>query len=177
MKNSKVANHELYTIYEDGSIHSGKRDLYLVFRKNKNGYLIASLGKEQLSVHRLVALHFLPNPYQYPHVNHIDGNKENNHVSNIEWCTPEQNAQHALKTGLRKGYVHVDVKREMLERALQGELIYDLALEVGNHPNTLSRMLRVQAEKDGRIHEWKDETARKRKNTALKNLEIINARN
>ena len=107
----------------------------------------------------------------------IDANKENNHVSNIEWCTPEQNAQHALKTGLRKGYVHVDVKREMLERALQGELIYDLALEVGNHPNTLSRMLRVQAEKDGRIHEWKEETARKRKNTALKNLEIINARN
>ena len=175
MKNSKVANHELYTIYEDGSIHSGKLDLFLALRKNKNGYLIASLDKEQLLVHRLVALHFLPNPYQYPHVNHIDGNKENNHVSNIEWCTPEQNAQHALKTGLRKGYVHVDVKREMLERALQGELIYDLALEVGNHPNTLSRMLRIQAEKDERIHEWKEETARKRKNTALKNLEIINA--
>lgn len=177
MRNCKVANHELYTINENGEIHSGIHDICLKQRENANGYMIASLDGEQLSVHRLVALHFIPNPYQYTQVNHKDGNKQNNHVSNLEWCSPSQNADHALQTGLRKSYVHVDIKREMLQRALNGELVSDLALEVGNHPNTLNRMLRIQAEKDGLGDEWRKETRRKRRNTAIRNLEVINARN
>lgn len=175
MRSCKIANYEMYTLYEDGRVHSGIHDVFLEQRTNRNGYKIVTLNGKQLAVHRLVALHFLPNPYQYPHVNHKDGNKANNHVDNLEWCTAEQNIQHALKTGLRKGFVHVDVKREMLQRALNGELVSDLAIEVGNHPNTLNRMLRVQAEKDGRADEWKAEVRRKRRNTAIKNLEKINA--
>lgn len=175
MRSCKIANHEMYTLYEDGRVHSGIHDLFLEQRTNRNGYKIVTLDGEQLAVHRLVALHYLPNPYQYPQVNHKDGNKANNHANNLEWCTAAQNMQHALKTGLRRGYVHVDIKREMLRRALNGELVSDLAIEVGNHPNTLNRMLRVQAEKDGRADEWKAEVRRKRRSTAIKNLEKINA--
>ena len=127
MKNSKVANHELYTIYEDGSIHSGKLDLYLVFRKNKNGYLIASLDKEQLLVHRLVALHFLPNPYQYPHVNHIDGNKENNHVSNLEWCTRKYNVGYGTvkerQSINKRGQSNSWLNKPVLQYSLDGKFI------------------------------------------------------
>lgn len=175
MKSCKIANHELYTLYEDGRIHSGIHDQFLDPRTNPNGYNIVALTGKQLSVHRLVALHFLPNPYGYDQVNHKDGVKENNHVNNLEWCNSLMNAEHALKTGLRKGYVHVEQKRELLHRALNGELAADLAAEVGNHPNTLNRMLRVQAEKDGKADLWKEESARKRRATALRNLEKINA--
>ena len=171
----KIANHEMYVISETGQVHSGIRDLFLTPRNNQNGYQIVTLDGEQLLIHRLVALHYLPNPYGYRQINHIDGNKANNHVSNLEWCSAEQNAQHALETGLRGGFVHVDLKRQLLLRVLAGEIISDIAPEVGNHPNTLTRMLRVQAMKDGMEAQWKSAMVERRKATALRNLEIINA--
>lgn len=175
MRAYKVAHHEMYTIYENGEIHSGIQDLVLRPRTNPNGYQIVTLDGKQLLVHRLVASHFLPNPYNHPEVNHKDGDKSNNHVANLEWCSRDQNIQHALETGLRKGFVHVDVKRELLSRVLAGEIIADIAPEVGNHPNTLTRMLRVQAQKDGLSNEWEEAMQLRRKATALRNLEAINA--
>lgn len=52
-------------------------------------------------IHRLVAEAFIPNPNNLPEVNHIDGNRYNNHVSNLEWVTSSENKLHAFKTGLR----------------------------------------------------------------------------
>ena len=52
-------------------------------------------------VHRLVAEAFILNPKRLPEVNHIDGNKQNNSVDNLEWCTRSQNTSHTFKTGLR----------------------------------------------------------------------------
>lgn len=65
---------------------------YLPLSKNGNDYCA--------KIHRLVAEAFIPNPYNYPEVNHKDGNKQNNIVSNLEWCTHSMNHIHAVATGL-----------------------------------------------------------------------------
>lgn len=69
-----------------------------------NGYQFVALSENgtvtQKLLHRIVATAFLPNPLNKAYVNHKDGNKVNNHVDNLEWVTPTENAQHAILTGL-----------------------------------------------------------------------------
>ena len=57
---------------------------------------------KRLKAHRLVAEAFIPNPNNLPQVNHIDGDKLNNNVKNLEWCDQKHNNRHALATGLRE---------------------------------------------------------------------------
>ena len=78
-------------------------------RVSNTGYLRVHLSitrktSKTISVHRLVAEAFIDNPFNLPEVNHIDGNKENNSVSNLEWCTGEYNRKHAklMKQGIIK---------------------------------------------------------------------------
>lgn len=52
-------------------------------------------------IHRLVAQTFIPNPLNKSYVNHIDGNKQNDRVDNLEWCTPSENSFHAFRIGLK----------------------------------------------------------------------------
>lgn len=105
----------LYEVSDDGLIKSlpkkaGRRNqpekLSATF-ENYLGYMCVNLYKnnqqKQFRVHRLVAEAFIPNPDDKPVVNHIDGNKQNNSVKNLEWCSQSENTIHAFKTGLRKG--------------------------------------------------------------------------
>lgn len=67
----------------------------------KRGYVTTTLGYgNSVKVHRVVAMAWIPNPNEYPQVNHIDGNKSNNAASNLEWATDSQNIAHAFANGL-----------------------------------------------------------------------------
>lgn len=92
-----------YFVSEQGNIYKGDRQISQ--SKMTRGYLSVSLytnGKMKTHyVHRIVAEVYIPNVNNKPLVNHIDGNKFNNSVSNLEWCTHQENSQHSV-TVLRK---------------------------------------------------------------------------
>lgn len=103
-----VVGYEGYYIVDDeGNVFSVKTNKYLAPVKMKNGYLYAHLhngdgkGKSK-RIHRIVAEAYIANPYGYTQVNHKNGNKEDNRVENLEWCSGEQNMQHAINHGLFK---------------------------------------------------------------------------
>jgi hypothetical protein len=106
MKNFKnIDGFGKYKISKDGKVYSKISNKILKSRTNKYGYLMHNLISDSLkvktiSVHRLVALNYLENPNNYKEVNHIDGDKKNNVISNLEWCNRKQNINHAIKMGL-----------------------------------------------------------------------------
>lgn len=96
----------LYTVDENGQVFSVRSNKFIQPSISNTGYVRVYLynnnKKYRKSVHRLVAEAFIPNPLNKPQVNHIDGNKLNNHVSNLEWNTGSENLKNAFKLGLMK---------------------------------------------------------------------------
>lgn len=95
----------LYLISNFGRIKSINRNIILKQSIDRYGYYKLSLNKLNkpyyFTTHRLVALNFIPNIDKLPQVNHIDGNKLNNNVKNLEWTSVSDNLKHAFKIGLK----------------------------------------------------------------------------
>lgn len=169
-----------YEISEDGSIKNLANNLILKPTVNPNGYLKVGLANgdgthKQKLVHILVAKHFIPNPYGYKYVNHKDGNKQNPHKDNLEWCSAKQNTEHALRTGLRPGYMSADDKEKYLFEVLNGKQVSELALEINRRAETLHKMLRTTADRLGIRHQWDEVMRRNRRDVALRQLAKINS--
>lgn len=145
-----------YQISNFGRIRNKVTNKILKTRINAEGYLCVcvSLGKrhscKMVKIHRAVAECFIPNPNNYPVVNHIDGNKENNLYSNLEWCTYQDNTLHAIKMGLITYCFGKDNKqsRPVEQLDLNGNLlntfnsVTEAALSLGNY-NYIPNITRV----------------------------------
>lgn len=103
-----VPGHSNYMVSRDGKIKSlaretngkgGKprkiKEKILKPNKNEKGYLRVSLDGKTFGIHQLVALAFIPNPNNYKEINHINENKSDNRIENLEWCTRYYNLKYS----------------------------------------------------------------------------------
>lgn len=132
-----------YQISNLGNLRNSKTKQILKFRKNSRKYLTITIRKDVKTycylVHRLVAEAFIPNPNNYPQINHIDGNKTNNSADNLEWCTASNNQKHAYRTKLHSK--DIEKMKRMNEKSKQKtkkEIIqYDLNRNIINEFESL----------------------------------------
>lgn len=137
---------------------------------NENGYLYVSLWKDnkavKRTVHRLVALAYVPNPENKPFVNHIDANRANPHADNLEWVTQAENIQHAYKIGnmSQKRKLTDEEQEEALSAFLAGETQTAIAERylIGLPRMTIN--MRNHAVKTGRVEDFAAELKRQKTN-------------
>lgn len=124
----------------------GSRGYYRIKLYNGNGF-------KDTSIHKEVALAFIPNPENKPYINHINGVKTDNRVENLEWCTHSENVKHAYAGGLKKQSSYcgegnssakliVEQVIAIREEYKQGNTSYnELARKYGVKPNTIGYII------------------------------------
>lgn len=106
----------------------GKRGIMHPNNQNSKKYYRVHIGNRMYSVHRLVAMAFIPNPNNLPEVNHKNGDKSDNRSDNLEWVTGKDNVKHALKAGLTQTKLqYEDVQTIKQLYATGNYTYYDLA--------------------------------------------------
>lgn len=135
---------QFYEVNEFGEVRSKKTGNLIAGDINSVGYyricLYHNNKRKRFFRHRLVAQLFLPNPNNLPEVNHNDGNKSNNHVSNLVWCTRTENEREARRIGIKE-YKPFQVKFQN-GIVKQYEFTIDLANKIGVTRQSVRNYLR-----------------------------------
>lgn len=125
-------------------------------RKQNSGYLLACLykdGKRKVYlVHRLVAISFVPNPYNKPQVNHIDGDKENNCSDNLEWVSNGDNQRHKLYVLNRCNGPHPPLSVICLETGVKYPSIAEASRKTGTCRCGIAKVVRGMGHHAGGLH-------------------------
>lgn len=162
----RFPNHQVSTY---GRIRNKRTGYILKPMSDRYGYLRLSIGNvDNVQIHRVVCDTFHgPPPNANSQVNHIDGDKQNNHVENLEWCSPSENLRHACTHGLLdpsiglKRAVEVNLKPvRIIETNQIFKSVKDCAEFLGVNPNRVSRCL-VGERKGQRLHGYHLEYVRK----------------
>ena len=136
-----------YKIDKDGNIYGKKGNKLKPFKTSTNKYFYVTLfsdkkKKKNFSVHRLVALTFINNTFHKEHVNHIDGDKLNNKVSNLEWVTREENMQHACRNKMHNTTkLSVENVKKIRTLKNKGTSVSKLASMFNVHKTTVQKLL------------------------------------
>ena len=146
LKYHKLKFNPKYIISNKGFVISLVREFHLLnIRRDKHGYVhyyirdLSTEKRKDFKGHRLVAEYFIDNPNDYPIVNHIDGDKANNHIENLEWCTYSQNNIHAYKNGLNRSK-----KKQCTINGIDYESITEAANQLGVSRATIQSWLKCQ---------------------------------
>ena len=149
-----IQNETNYEVSSEGQVRNKQTKQIKSLRYSNKGYARVTLypSGKTYSVHRLVAENFIINPDNYPSVNHKDGNKANNRLENLEWCTPKQNTRHAIdviKTMSTADWSGIRNPEHKLDYGLVYSIKFGLLGQLSNFQ--LEKMLGVQEETVRRI--------------------------
>lgn len=140
-----------YAISNYGNIKNVKNNKVLTPRISENGYkeyVFCQNGiRKNFKIHRLVALYFIDNPDKKPYVNHIDGDKLNNNVSNLEWCTAKENDEHARKTGLKDGNKPIVATNVITNESIVFNSVSEASGILGINKGTIHKVLQKKRNK------------------------------
>lgn len=120
-----IANYHNYEISNFGSVRNIKTKRLIKKSIHYLGYVRYALfnnsKRTYVYAHRLVANHFLENASNLKEVNHVDGNKQNNNIENLEWTSKQQNTDHAINNGLKSKIIQKS--KQVKQYSLNGDLI------------------------------------------------------
>ena len=123
----KISRNNNYSINEKGQVRNDKTNyIKKPFKNKRNGYYVVDLYEnnksEKVTIHRLLAEAFIPNPYNKPTVDHADGNRENNSLSNLRWATYSEQNSRFNSTGVRSEKVLVTEYKEFRKKRGGGHI-------------------------------------------------------